>query len=67
MHPKARCCIHFTNATTVSLVTLRNVGRKKVHATDVETNGADQLIFKHAIATIDSQRSVTNYFSAHHA
>lgn len=33
----------------------------------VETNGADQLIFKHAIATIDSQRSVTNYFSAHHS
>ncbi len=33
----------------------------------VETNGADQLLFKHAIATIDSQRSVANYFSTHHA
>lgn len=33
----------------------------------IEANGADQLIFKHAIATIDSQRSVANYFSTHHA
>ena len=32
----------------------------------IETGGADQLIFKHAIATIDSQRSVANYFSTHH-
>jgi host factor-I protein len=32
----------------------------------VETNGADQLIFKHAIATIGTQRSVANYFSSHH-
>ena len=33
----------------------------------VEVNGADQLVFKHAIATISTQRSVANYFSAHHA
>ena len=33
----------------------------------IETGGADQLIFKHAIATIDSQRSVANYFSTHHS
>ncbi len=33
----------------------------------VETGGSDQLIFKHAIATIDSRRSVANYFSTHHA
>ena len=32
----------------------------------VETNGADQLIFKHAISTIGTQRSVANYFSSHH-
>jgi len=32
----------------------------------VETNGADQLIFKHAIAIIGTQRSVANYFSSHH-
>ncbi len=32
----------------------------------IEIGGADQLIFKHAIATIDSQRSVANYFSTHH-
>ena len=33
----------------------------------VEVNGADQLVFKHAIATISTQRSVANYFAAHHA
>ncbi len=32
----------------------------------VELNGADHLIFKHAIATIGTQRSVANYFSSHH-
>jgi host factor-I protein len=32
----------------------------------VELNGVDQLIFKHAIATIGTQRSVANYFSSHH-
>ena len=32
----------------------------------VELNGADQLIFKHAIATIRTPRSVPNYFSSHH-
>ena len=31
----------------------------------VEVNGADQLVFKHAIATISSERSVANYFAAH--
>ena len=31
----------------------------------IETGGADQLIFKHAIATINSQRSVANYFSTY--
>ena len=33
----------------------------------VEVNGADQLVFKHAIATISTPRSVSNYFAAHHA
>ena len=31
----------------------------------VDIDGADQLIFKHAIATIGTQRSVANYFSSH--
>jgi host factor-I protein len=31
----------------------------------VEVDGHDQLIFKHAIATIETQRSVANYFAAH--
>ena len=33
----------------------------------VEADGADQLVFKHAIATISTERSVANYFAAHHA
>ena len=33
----------------------------------VEVNGADQLVFKHAIATIGAQRSVANYFATHRA
>ena len=33
----------------------------------VEVDGADQLVFKHAIATISTQRSVANYFAAQHA
>jgi host factor-I protein len=30
----------------------------------VEVGGADQLIFKHAIATIETPRAVANYFSS---
>lgn len=32
----------------------------------VEVSGADHLVFKHAIATIATQRSVANYFSSQH-
>ena len=32
----------------------------------VEVGGTDQLIFKHTIATIETGRSVSNYFSPHH-
>lgn len=32
---------------------------------DVE--GRDHLVFKHAIATIETPRAVANYFSTHHA
>jgi host factor-I protein len=32
----------------------------------VDVAGADQLVFKHAIATIETGRSVANYFSPHH-
>ena len=32
----------------------------------VEVDSADQLIFKHAIATIETGRSVANYFASHH-
>jgi len=30
----------------------------------VEVGGTDQLIFKHAIATIETPRAVANYFSS---
>lgn len=33
----------------------------------VDAGGGDQLIFKHAIATIETGRSVSNYFSSHHS
>jgi len=33
----------------------------------VEVDGSDQLVFKHAIATITTQRSVANYFASQHA
>ena len=32
----------------------------------VEVDGGDQLVFKHAIATISTSRSVANYFASHH-
>lgn len=31
----------------------------------VDRDGADFMIFKHAIATIRSPRSISNYYSAH--
>ena len=31
----------------------------------VESGGQDQMIFKHAIATIETPRAVANYFSPH--
>jgi host factor-I protein len=33
----------------------------------VEVGGKDELIFKHAIATIASDRAVANYFPSHHS
>ena len=33
----------------------------------VDVGGGDQLIFKHAISTIETGRSVSNYFSPHHS
>ena len=42
---------------------VKNFGR---FAVVVEVNGADQLVFEHAIATIATERSVANYFSSQH-
>ena len=33
----------------------------------VEVDGTDQLVFKHAIATIESTRAIANYFSSPHS
>ena len=33
----------------------------------VEVEGSDHLIFKHAIATIETPRAIANYFSSHHS
>lgn len=33
----------------------------------VEHNGADHMVFKHAIATIRSPRTMSNYYSTHEA
>ena len=33
----------------------------------LDQGGTDQMVFKHAIATISTPRSVSNYFASHHA
>ena len=33
----------------------------------VEVDGTDQLVFKHAIATIETSRAIANYFASHHS
>ena len=33
----------------------------------VEVDGVDQLVFKHAIASIETARAIPNYFPAHHS
>jgi host factor-I protein len=33
----------------------------------VEVSGADHLVFKHAIATIETSRSLPSYFPPHHS
>jgi host factor-I protein len=54
---------------TIYLMDGRNLeGRIKnfdKFAVVVEIAGNDQLIFKHAVATIETPRTVANYFSPH--
>jgi host factor-I protein len=56
---------------TISLLDGRQFEARIKHfdrfAIIADVNDADQLIFKHAIATIDTHRSVSNYITAHHA
>jgi host factor-I protein len=32
----------------------------------VDVNGSDHMVFKHAISTIATERSMPNYFASHH-
>lgn len=54
--------IHLTDGRSFD-VRIKNFDR---FAVIVELEGADHLIFKHAISTIGTQRAVANYFSSHH-
>ena len=55
----------------ISLMDGRRVEARIKHfdkfAVIVDVDGADHLIFKHAISTIETQRSVASYFSTQHA
>ena len=57
-------------AVTIHLMDGRQLDARIKHfdkfAVVVEVEGADQLVFKHAIATIETTRAVANYF-AHHS
>ena len=57
-------------AVTIHLLDGRNFDARIKNfdrfAVIIEVNGADQMVFKHAIATIATERSVANYFSSHH-
>ena len=57
-------------AVTISLLDGRQIeARIKTFdrfAVIVEANGADQLIFKHAIATIETPRTVPSYAAPQH-
>ena len=56
-------------AITIHLMDGRHFEARIKHfdkfAVVVEVGGHDQLIFKHAIATIETPRAVANYFAAH--
>jgi host factor-I protein len=58
-------------SVTISLLDGRQFEARIKHfdrfAVIVEVNDADQLIFKHAISTIDVHRSVSNYVGSHHS
>jgi host factor-I protein len=58
-------------SVTISLLDGRQFEARIKHfdrfAVIVEVNDADQLIFKHAITTIDTHRSVSNYVASHHS
>ena len=41
--------------------------RSDRYALVMEIDGADQLVFKHAIVTVSTPRAIANYLSASHA
>jgi host factor-I protein len=58
-------------AVTIQLITGREFDARIKNfdrfAVIVEANGKDELVFKHAIATIATDRTVANYFPSHHS
>ena len=65
-------CLNFARRDRVAVTFVLMDGRRldariknfDKFAVIVEVDGTDQLIFKHAIATIETPRSVANYFSS---
>ena len=56
-------CVHLIDGRQLD-ARIKNFDR---FAVVVEVDGADQLVFKHAIATIATERSVANYLSPQHS
>ena len=58
-------------SVTVHLIDGRQLEARIKHfdrfAVVIEVDGADHLVFKHAIATIATQRSIGNYLSPQHS
>ena len=58
-------------SVTLYLIDGRQLAARIKHfdrfAVVVEVNGADHLVFKHAIATIATERSIANYLSPQHS
>ena len=58
-------------SVTISLLDGRVIEGRIKHfdryALVMEIDGADQLVFKHAIVTVSTPRAIANYLSASHA
>ena len=59
VHAEARRCVHFADRATDFLVTLRDVGCEKVHATDVEPDRLDRAHCHLGVVGMHEIRHVT--------